>query len=385
VLCDYIQDTSIKSGVHALTVYNTEVKNLRKVGNKWKLDAVTLSTSQSPSAIGQNSAAVDSNGNVFSTHHSQEFDAVVVASGHYHAARIPDIPGLADWKRQLPHRVQHSKSYRRPEDYAGKNFLLIGGSVSATDIARELGPFAQHIYQSHRNGAFDLPASLLPDNAIRVDEIASFEGISGNTGDPSLLDADVIPASVILKSGQKLCNIHHVIVCTGYHVTLPFLPDLHSDETSPEEVNDTLLVTDGNQLHNLHKDIFYIRDPSLVFVGVPYFTATFTLFEFQAMVVAKVLSGQVTLPNEKDMRIEYHKRVQSKGYGKGFHSLRDQEVQYVDELLEWVNRNLVDLGKEKLNGHTRQWHEAKEEQVERIKALFAAGPGPERKLETVCW
>lgn len=51
---------------------------------------------------------------------TQDFDAVVVASGHYHAARVPDIPGLADWKRAYPDRVQHSKGYRRPEDFHGK-------------------------------------------------------------------------------------------------------------------------------------------------------------------------------------------------------------------------------------------------------------------------
>lgn len=47
----------------------------------------------------------------------QVFDAVVVASGHYHACRIPDIPGLADLKKRWPSRVQHSKSYRHPRGF----------------------------------------------------------------------------------------------------------------------------------------------------------------------------------------------------------------------------------------------------------------------------
>ena len=48
------------------------------------------------------------------------FDAVIIASGHYHACRIPDIPGLAAWKASWPDRVQHSKTYRRPEAFAGQ-------------------------------------------------------------------------------------------------------------------------------------------------------------------------------------------------------------------------------------------------------------------------
>lgn len=47
----------------------------------------------------------------------QVFDAVVIASGHYHACRIPDIPGLAVWKKRWPSRVQHSKSYRHPSGF----------------------------------------------------------------------------------------------------------------------------------------------------------------------------------------------------------------------------------------------------------------------------
>jgi cation diffusion facilitator CzcD-associated flavoprotein CzcO len=51
---------------------------------------------------------------------SQDFDAVIVASGHYHAPKVPDTPGLEDWKRRFPDRVQHSKRYRKPEDAQNK-------------------------------------------------------------------------------------------------------------------------------------------------------------------------------------------------------------------------------------------------------------------------
>jgi cation diffusion facilitator CzcD-associated flavoprotein CzcO len=47
----------------------------------------------------------------------QEFDSVVVASGHYHSPNVPDIPGLKEWKKRWPDRVQHSKGYRKPDDF----------------------------------------------------------------------------------------------------------------------------------------------------------------------------------------------------------------------------------------------------------------------------
>jgi hypothetical protein len=222
---------------------------------------------------------------------------------------------------------------------------------------------------------------MLPENGYRVDEVISYDPPTSKSHD--LAPYAPIPAQVTLKSGKKICDIHNVILCTGYHLTLPFLPHLHSDGTPVERADETVLVTDGTQFHNLHKDIFYISDPSLAFVGVPFFTATFTLFEFQAMVVAKVFSGQAKLPSKEEMRAEYNERLKVRGYGKPFHSLRNMEAEYVDELLAWINLHLQVSGRRALLGHTDKWHVAKEEQMERLKALFAA-PNQKRDFQITC-
>jgi ACS family pantothenate transporter-like MFS transporter len=228
-----------------------------------------------------------------------------------------------------------------------------------------------------------LSASLLPENGIRVDEVISFE-LPSSAAAPTLSPSDPIPLIVTLKSGQRLCQIHHVILCTGYHLTLPFLPQYTNGSTPVTQASEEVLVTDGTMFHNLHKDVFYIPDPTLAFVGVPFFTATFTLFEFQAMVVAKVLAGLASLPSKLSMRAEYSHRIATKGYGKAFHSLRDKEEEYVNELLAWVNPDLEKHGQAGLQGHSQQWKDARGEQVQRIKALFAAPPKLQRKIEVTC-
>lgn len=50
----------------------------------------------------------------------QVFDAVVVATGHYHAPYVPDLPGLSDWRNKWPENVIHSKQYRVPEQFKDK-------------------------------------------------------------------------------------------------------------------------------------------------------------------------------------------------------------------------------------------------------------------------
>jgi len=219
---------------------------------------------------------------------------------------------------------------------------------------------------------------MLPENGTRIAGITSFEAPTAYYQNSTLEEEDFIPAKVTLASGDTLCNINIVIVCTGYQITLPFLSGLHEDETLPTDASDTVLVTDGSQVHNLHKDIFYIPDPSLIFVGIPYFTATFNLFEFQAITVAAVLSGVAEIPSESAMREEYRQRVEKKGYGKPFHSLRGVDEAYVNELLDWINEGALKKELPLYKGNDEEWHIAKAEQMERMKKLFGDLANPEK-------
>lgn len=70
------------------------------------------------------------------------------------------------------------------------------------------------------------------------------------------------------------------------------------------------------------------------------------------------------------MRQEYSNKIKEKGHGKRFHSLKDVEEQYVNDLLAWINPSRVERGLDPIEGHTETWQKAKEAQVERIKAFF---------------
>jgi hypothetical protein len=171
-----------------------------------------------------------------------------------------------------------------------QNILLIGAGVSSTDIARELGPVAAAVYQSSRGGDLDLPSSFLPPNAVRIGGVDKFNHAAIIPNE--LKSPEPIPGTVTLANGSKLCNIHHVILCTGYMTSYPFLKQYHHDNLHIDQATpDTLVTAEGSQVHNLHKDIFYIPDPTLAFIGAPYHTATFSLFEFQAMALARVYAG----------------------------------------------------------------------------------------------
>lgn len=249
-----------------------------------------------------------------------------------------------------------------------QNVLLIGAGVSSMDIARELGPVAAAVYQSSRGGDLDLPSSFLPPNAVRIGGIAKFDQNSTTTAN-ELSSLDPIPGTITLANGSQLCNIHHVILCTGYMTSYPFLAQYHSDTLPAEQATSSILVTaEGSQVHNLHKDIFYIPDTTLAFIGTPYHTATFSLFEFQAMALARVFAGTCHLPDERTMRAEYDTKKRKKGLGRDFHSLRGfgEEEAYVAELVEWVNRDATVYGVEPMKGHSDEWRAANKAREEKL-------------------
>ncbi|KIW11673.1 hypothetical protein PV08_10975 [Exophiala spinifera] len=357
VLEEYIQTIAREHGVASVTQYNTRVEDVRKVGSEWVIRTTTLRKDA-----------------VHGTHLTERrwaFDGVVVASGHYHMPRIPDFPGLQAWKKAYPERVWHSKRYRDPRQFKDKNILLIGAGVSSCDIAKESAPYANRIYQSSRGGELDLPTSFLPEKATRVGGIRSFE-LDGGEGTEEDATAP-IPGRIVLENGDELSDIHAVILCTGYITSYPFFPHLHSDTTPAREADTQVLVTaEGDMVHNLYKDIFYIEDPSLAFVGAPYHIATFSLFDFQAQIVARVLSGKALLPSYEQMRDEYAERVKTKGLGRDFHSLRGdgQEIGYVADLVAWANRDAEEQGiDDKMQGHTEEWHAAYLDRKKKMQLL----------------
>ena len=70
------------------------------------------------------------------------------------------------------------------------------------------------------------------------------------------------------------------------------------------------------------------------------------------------------------MKKEHREKLERKGTGKFFHSLKDKEVQYVNELMAWVNEGRLKAGLKPIEGHTQVWHVANIARINRLKELF---------------
>lgn len=381
----YVQELARTTGTHDNIRYATSVESVAKKpssssssadggATQWTLKTRTL-------VRGRDDDGGDGGIPRFVTE-TLHFDAVVVASGHYHEPRVPGVPGLAAWKAQWPERVTHSKQYRTPDVFRDQTVLIVGAGVSSLDIAREGAGIARRIYQSARGGKFDPPANLLPENAERVAAVTRF--IVNGEGQPT--------GEVELADGRILSGIDRVVLATGYITSYPFLgPVLQAPNTPASAADDRVIVTaDGCLTHNLHEDMFYIPDPTLIFVGVPYHISTFSLFDFQAEVAARVLAGWTRLPGRSILREQYTARratLTSQAAAKEFHSLFGREVEYIDRLLAWVNS---DTGaRPSMRGVDDAWRVRRAEfhrEMRKIRGLDAPdADADEQKLTQDLW
>ncbi|KAJ1338610.1 trimethylamine monooxygenase [Microdochium nivale] len=407
LIARYLRDLSDSTGARDCVVLNTSVESIWKDAvedgkaaedkrerddvpgdndiyrGKWSVRTKTLvkqdqhnGTTTKPSPASEDGPAAEERRPLF-THATHTFDAVVVASGHYHVPRVPDLPGLQAWREAHPGSVSHAKAYRTPDRFPGDKVLVVGSSASSHDIAKELAQAGKTVYVSSRGGQWDIGA---PEPAVRVGEILEF-----------------VPRQdrqVRLRDGTVLQNIDHVVLATGYLTSYPFLgrrlqdPAVHAGQAGDE----TVVTRDGLLTHNLHRDVWYIPDPSLAFVGVVFHTSTFSMFDFQAAVVARVLAGQAELPAREAMREEYVERkrrvlpgIEGGGDGddqqqeqqhlqslRSFHSLMGRETVYVADMLGWVNADAHRLGVPEMSGFRKEWHRRYEEFREQIKARRAA-------------
>ena len=202
------------------------------------------------------------------------FDGLVIASGQHQTAN--DLRHVEPFN-QFTGTVSHSITYKKPdeENYRNKNILIIGGGETASDLAVELCTVAHRIYMSIRGGQWfqdrlfgDQPADMLTPMSFRIfgyyDHILAiigwklfirpfwgeggtgiaewkprcqiFRGFLNKSRDviskvafgmviPKRKITNIKDKLVTFDDGKTPVQIDHILFCTGYRWSHPFLDE----------------------------------------------------------------------------------------------------------------------------------------------------------------
>lgn len=270
----------------------------------------------------------------------KQYDAIVLANGHFEVPFIPRVDGLNLWHTKLPLSITHAKYFTDPNEFANKNVLVVGSSSSGSDIAIQLSVRCNRVYVSNRSNKLGPEFNNLRAKVIGLITKYDFEN----------------NRSVTTAEGETISDIDAVIFCTGYRYDFPFLKSYMDDGS--------IIDAEGTLVHNLHRQMFYIPDPSLAFLVLPKLIVPMPLAESQAAVLSRVFSGKMKLPDKETMTSEYLKELEMKG--KEFHNLKfPADADYCKSLQEWIDLNgLSDYGL-----HAPTWSKEKYEDRSRSGSM----------------
>jgi len=90
---------------------------------------------------------------------SSTFDYAVVATGRFNKPEIPDIPGLDCFTGECG--AIHAFHYKEPTEYRDKRIVVLGGSISALEIASDLSMMGtKRVYMSQRRQRYVMPKMI---------------------------------------------------------------------------------------------------------------------------------------------------------------------------------------------------------------------------------
>ena len=192
----------------------------------------------------------------------EEFDYVVVATGHFSTPNMPYFQGL----ETFPGRILHAHDFRDALEFKDEDILLIGSSYSAEDIGTQCYKYGtKSVTISYRTQALGYD---WPEGIKEVPLVTHFEGDVAYFADGTSQKFDAI------------------IMCTGYLFHFPFMPD-------------ELRLQTHNCLYpeNLYKGVFWQPNPKLIYLGMQDQYFTFNMFDAQAWYARDVIMGDVEVPD----------------------------------------------------------------------------------------
>ena len=259
--------------------------------------------------------------------YSEPFDGICVANGHYSEVYIPsDIPGMG----KQTFRIIHSRSYREPEAYRNQCVVVVGGSHSGIDICGELAPVARQVILSLKQeniAHFERVLNLLRESGKQIcTDYAS-------TSFSLVSSIESIDHDTVYFQDRTSVKPDLIIFATGYEFHMPFLQ-------GKLQVDMDRLRRD-RYLYPLYKQLFHADFPDgrLAFLAIPYRIVPFPLAEVQSHLIARVLSGKISLPTREKMLEEIDRSIIV--HNRSYHYVN--MIEYTKDLFELMNENNADF------------------------------------------
>ncbi len=253
VLFDYIEGRVQKAGVRDWIRFNSTVRRVSSDDTNGKFTVLVHNNEEDRD-------------------YSEEFDYVVVASGHFSTPNVPEFEGFNAFNG----RILHAHDFRDALEFKNQDILIIGTSYSAEDIGSQCWKYGcRSVTVSHRTAPMGYK---WPDN---WKEVPLLKKVEKNT-------ATFIDGST--------AEVQAIILCTGYLHHFPFM-------------DEELRLKTNNRLYpvNLYNGVVWTGNPRLFYLGMQDQWYTFNMFDAQAWYARDVMLGRLNVPDRNEMESDIEK------------------------------------------------------------------------------
>ena len=238
----------------------------------------------------------------------EEYDHVIVASGHFSMPNVPYYDGFEDFSG----RILHAHDFRDARQFAGQDILIVGSSYSAEDIGSQCWKYG----------------SKTVTIAYRTKSIG-YNWPSNIRELPSLVD--VRGGNAYFKNGQSK-KIDTIILCTGYKHYFSFLPD------------DLRLRTENRlATSDLYKGVVFNPNSALFYLGMQDQWYTFSMFDAQAWYVRDIILGKIIVPDEGSRVLDVTARQKAEERLEDYQAGICYQGAYISELINETDYPTFDI------------------------------------------
>ena len=305
VLYDYIIGRAKKANIKKYIKFNTTITQAKFNGNQFEV-----------SALNKKDNTISSN----------NYDYLVVASGHFSVPYIPEYKGM----NSFPGRILHGHDFRDAEEFRNKDIVVLGSSDSAEDIALQCYKYgAKSVTIGYRNNpmGFKWPEGMK--------EVHYLDRLEGNRA--------------IFKDGHEQ-NADAIILCSGYLHHFPFLED-------------SLKLKTGNRLYptKLYKGVVWQDNHRLMYLGMQDQFHTFNMFDCQAWFARDIIMDKIKMPSDEIINEDINKWVSQEEVLEDPIQMIDFQTEYTKDLYSRSDYPEIDF--ELIRKHFKDWEHHKEEDI----------------------
>ena len=329
VLYDYIIGRAKQANVKKYIRFSTTVTNVNFDNGSFKITSLNKKNN---------------------TVSNEEFDYLVVASGHFSVPYIPEYEGM----KLFPGRILHSHDFRDAEEFRGRDVIVLGSSYSAEDVALQCYKYgAKSVTIGYRNNPMGFK---WPTGMKEVNYLDKLEGKKATFKDGHTQNVDVL------------------ILCSGYLHHFPFLED-------------SLRLKTHNRLYppKLYKGVVWQDNQKLFYLGMQDQFHTFNMFDCQAWFSRDVIMGKIKIPNESEVNKDINDWVAKEEKLADPLQMIDFQTEYTKDLHAASDYPKIDF--ELIRTHFKDWEHHKEEDIMtyRNKSFSSPVTGTEAPIHHTPW